>query len=74
MTSDQSDFISKLSQIEEQANALAAELGLGLAKARAHHVAMLAKALRGRLEFGGCSIVRVEPGLPRPGSPDKPPA
>ena len=73
MTGDQLDFIGKLYQIEEQANAFSAELAPGLAKARLQHIVMLAKALRGRLEFGGCTIVRVASGLP-PASPDKPPA
>jgi hypothetical protein len=74
MTGEQLDFISKLNQIEEQANAFSAELGPGLAKARLQHIVMLARALRGRLEFGGCSIVRAGPELPLPGSPHKPPA
>ena len=73
MTSDQLDFIGKLNQIEEQASAFSAELGPGLGKASLQHILMLARALRGRLQFGGCTIVRVMPELP-PGSPDKPPA
>lgn len=45
------DFIAKLLQIEEMANALGAQLGEH-AKSRAQHIAILARWLRGRLELG----------------------
>jgi hypothetical protein len=53
---DNADFIAKLQQIEELANALGAELGAQLAKTRARHIAILARSLRGRLEFGNLSV------------------
>jgi hypothetical protein len=58
MTSDHADFVAKLRQIEEQANVLAAEVAAGLARTRVQHIVVLAKTLRGRLEFGGASVVR----------------
>jgi hypothetical protein len=57
MKTDQADFIAKLLQIEEQANAAQAELPPGLASTRMQHIVVLAKTLRGRLEFGGASVV-----------------
>ena len=57
MTADHADFIAKLRQIEEQANTVGAELPLGLAKTRVQQIVVLAKTLRGRLEFGGAAIV-----------------
>jgi hypothetical protein len=71
---DQVDFIAKLRQIEEQAHALSAELAPGLSKTRFQHIIVLAKTLRGRLEFGGCSITRSGPELPLAGDAEKPPA
>ena len=47
---ENADFIAKLQQIEEMATALNAQLG-ELAKTRAQHIAILARSLRGRLEF-----------------------
>jgi hypothetical protein len=74
MTQDHADFIAKLRQIEEQANSAHADLVPGLLRHRVQHIAMLAKTLRGRLEFGIATVVRVEPGAASPGAPDKPPA
>jgi hypothetical protein len=67
MTSDHADFIAKLRQIEEQANVLAAEVAAGLARTRVQHIVVLAKTLRGRLEFGGASVVRRGAEAPAPG-------
>ena len=53
--SENADFIAKLQQIEEMANALGAQLGEH-AKTRAQHIAILARWLRGRLE-------RINPGV-----------
>jgi hypothetical protein len=64
MTTDHADFIAKLRQIEEQANALGAEIAPGLARTRVQHILVLAKMLRGRLEFGGASIVSRAAGSP----------
>lgn len=52
---EKADFIAKLRQIEEMANALGAQLG-EQAKTRAHHIAILARLLRGRLEVLGVSL------------------
>ena len=67
LTADHADFIAKLRQIEEQANALGAEITPGLAGTRLQHILVLAKMLRGRLEFGGASIVRRAASAPPPG-------
>ena len=64
MTADHADFIAKLRQIEEQANALGAEMTPGLASTRVQHIVVLAKTLRGRLEFGGASVVSRAAGSP----------
>jgi hypothetical protein len=54
---DNADFIAKLQQIEEMANALGAELDAQLAKkTRAQHIAILARSLRARLEFGNPGV------------------
>jgi hypothetical protein len=66
MTEDSVDFIAKLRQIEEQANVINAELPHNPMRTRLQHVAILAKALRGRLELGAVAIVRVGPGAPPP--------
>jgi hypothetical protein len=58
MTSDSTDFVAKLRQIEEQANNAAAEVGPGLARSRLQHIVVLAMTLRGRLEFGPAVIGR----------------
>lgn len=56
MNDESNDFIAKLRQIEEQANALSAELPPGLAKTRLQQILVLAKTLRGRLEFGSVTL------------------
>jgi hypothetical protein len=61
------DFVAKLNQIEEQANAAIAELPAGLLKTRIQHIVVLAKTLRGRLEFGTVAVVRVGPDAAAPG-------
>ena len=53
---ENADFIAKLQQIEELANALGAGLGAHVARTRAQHIAILARALRARLEIGGMSV------------------
>lgn len=52
------DFIAKLQQIEEQANAVIAELAPCVSRTRVQHIVVLAKTLRGRLEFGSLTLVR----------------
>jgi hypothetical protein len=76
MTADNADFISKLRQIEELANVVNTELPAGLLRlsTRVQHILVLAKALRGRLEFGAMAIVRIEPDAPSSGERKKPPA
>jgi hypothetical protein len=69
---EKSDFVAKLQQIEEQANALHVDLPIGLAKARLQHILVLAKALRSRLEFGLVTVVRVDLSSPPPGEQGKP--
>jgi hypothetical protein len=64
MTEDSADFIAKLRQIEEQVNVINAELPHNPLRTRLQHMAILAKALRGRLELGVVSIVRAAPGAP----------
>ena len=49
------DFVAKLQQIEEIANALGAQLGEH-AKTRAQHIAILARVLRGRLAFANLGV------------------
>src|SRR5688572_20928534 len=61
------DFVAKLNQIEEQANAAIAELPAGLLKTRMQHIVVLAKTLRGRLEFGAVAVVRTDPDAAVPG-------
>jgi hypothetical protein len=68
------DFVAKLRQIEEQANALLAELAPGLSHTRLQHIIVLAKTLRGRLEFGALAIARVEPAPTMPGAGQDPSA
>jgi hypothetical protein len=53
---DNADFIAKLHEIEQLASALGAQLGTQLAKTRAQHIAILARSLRARLEFGNLSV------------------
>jgi hypothetical protein len=61
------DFVAKLNQIEEQANAAIAELPAGMPKTRIQHIVVLAKTLRGRLEFGTVAVVRIGPDAAAPG-------
>ena len=51
------DFMAKLRQIEELANAVVAELSPGVSHTRVQHIVVLAKTLRGRLEFGSVALV-----------------
>jgi hypothetical protein len=76
MTTHNADFISKLRQIEELANVVHGELPqtLLMLRTRIQHVVVLAKTLRGRLEFGSVAIVPVETGVQPPAKPEKPPA
>ena len=67
------DFIAKLRQIEEQAHAAIAELEPSVSRTRLQHIVVLAKTLRGRLEFGALVIARVEPPGPTQGpTPETP--
>jgi hypothetical protein len=52
------DFVAKLQQIEEQANAVIAELAPCVSRTRVQHIVILAKTLRVRLEFGSLALVR----------------
>ncbi len=67
MSDEKADFVAKLRQIEEQANATGVELGPGIAKTRLQQIVVLAKTLRGRLEFGGLTLVRATAGAPPAG-------
>lgn len=71
MADEKPDFVNKLRQIEEQANAVSIELPVGLTRARLQHIIVLAKTLRSRLEFGSLTLVRVELGAPPPAGEDK---
>lgn len=74
MTEENADFIAKLRQIEELANTVNTEMPQSLLRrTRLQHIVVLAKTLRGRLEFGAVALVRVEPSVPSPGE-QKPPA
>jgi len=55
------DFIAKLRQVEELANAVVAELSPGVAHTRVQHIVVLVKTLRGRLEFGNVALVSARP-------------
>ena len=68
------DFIAKLRQIEEQANAVIGELAPSVSRTRLQHIVVLAKTLRGRLEFGALVIARVEPAAPTQGQTPETPA
>jgi hypothetical protein len=74
MSADHSDFIAKLHQIEELASVVHAEIPQSrlMWRTRIQHIVVLAKTLRGRLEFGTVSVVSVEP-TPPPGDIKKPP-
>jgi hypothetical protein len=56
--SENADFIAKLQQIEQLANALSAELDTHHAKTRAQHISILARSLRGRLELGSATVMQ----------------
>ena len=73
MTVDHVDFIAKLRQIEEQANAVVVELAFGLPRTRVQHIVVLAKTLRGRLEFGGATVVMRGAAAAPPPEGGKPP-
>jgi hypothetical protein len=60
------DFIAKLRQVEELANAAIAELTPGVAQTRVQHIVVLVKTLRGRLEFGSVALVSAQPRGPTP--------
>jgi hypothetical protein len=68
---ENTDFIAKLRQIEEQANLLGAELP-NLARTRCQHIVLLARSLRGRLELGGVTVLRTDRSAPAPGAEGKP--
>lgn len=76
MTAHDADFIAKLVQIEELANAVHGELlqNSPILNSRVQHIVVLAKTLRGRLQFGSIAIVAVEPGARPVGEAGKPPA
>lgn len=58
MSPESADFVDLLRKMEEQANAMAAELLPGLAQTRALHIVVLAQTLRMRLQFGRVIVVR----------------
>jgi len=60
------DFVAKLRQIEELANAVVAELSPGVAHTRVQHIVVLVKTLRGRLEFGSVALINAQPKGPAP--------
>jgi hypothetical protein len=68
MTAHNADFITKLLQVEQLAHTVNGELPetFLLLKTRVQHIVVLAKNLRGRLEFGSIAIVAVEPRVPPP--------
>ena len=68
------DFIAKLQQIEELAHALGTELGTSLARTRTQHIVLLARSLRGRLEYGGMSVLRSDAAARGAGDETKPPS
>ena len=57
---NQEDFISKLREIEEQANLLAADSPVTL-RTRCQHIALIARVLRGRLEGGIMMVTHLGP-------------
>ena len=66
------DFIAKLRQIEEQANAVIAELAPCVSRTRVQHIALLAQTLRGRVEYGSVAIISAQPEGPAPGNQQPP--
>ena len=71
---EKTDFVNKLRQIEEQANMASAELPASLARTCILHIIVLAKMLRGRLEFGAVSIASAGLRATPPGDEEKPSA
>ena len=71
---ENADFIAKLQQIEELAHALSTELGTSLARTRTQHIVLLARALRGRLEYGGLSVLRSDAAPRATDAETKPPS
>ena len=69
---ENADFIAKLQQIEELAHALGTELGTSLARTRTQHIVLLARSLRGRLEYGGMSVLRSDAAARGAGDETKP--
>ena len=57
---DQENFISKLREIEEQANLLAADSPSTL-RTRCQHISLIARVLRSRLEGGIMIVTRLGP-------------
>ena len=62
MTPEAADFVEKLRHIEQQANAVAADLPPGISKTRALHIVVLAQTLRARLEFGRLAVHKPDAG------------
>lgn len=71
---EKTDFVNKLRQIEEQANVANAELPASLARTCIQHIIVLAKILRGRLEFGTVTITGAGLSAAPPGEEEKPSA
>ena len=71
---EKADFVNKLRQIEEQAHLANAELPASLARTCIQHIIVLAKLLRGRLEFGAVTIARAGVSAAPPGEEEKPSA
>jgi len=63
---NQEDFVTKLREIEEQANLLATDSPPGL-RTRCQHIALVARVLRGRLEGGVMVVTRL--GAAKDGKP-----
>lgn len=74
MADEKTDFVNKLRQIEEQAHMANAELSASLARTCIQHVIVLAKMLRGRLEYGAVTITGTGLGAAPPGEEQKPSA
>ena len=71
---EKTDFMNKLRQIEEQAYMANAELPASLARTCIQHIIVLAKMLRGRLEFGAVTIAPAALSAAPPGEGEKPSA
>lgn len=74
MADEKTDFVTKLRQIEEQAHIANAELPASVARTCIQHIIVLAKILRGRLEFGAVTIAGVGLSAAPPGEEEKPSA